>query len=283
MIVLNAITDNIQIVLAGAKTTNDMQCLSFYKDVTTSEYTPGRTAINSNGVTDVNIVPAPASSTQRVVDFISVYNSDTANGTVTIKLDANATETILFKAIIGTGEKIEYTNDKGFQVLTNNGSVKQSQQLNSNNPSSNAMTTVVLTGDVANANAVANTIANVTGLAFDVVAGNTYYFYFYVQFTSAAATTGSRWTINGPATPTILNYKSYYTLTATTETLNYATAYQIPAASNASALAAGNIAEVSGIIKPSSNGTVQLQFASEVLNSAITAKAGSFVQYQQIA
>jgi hypothetical protein len=283
MIVLNAITDNIQIVLAGAKTTNDMQCLSFYKDVTTSEYTPGRTAINSNGVTDVNIVPSPASSTQRVVDFISVYNSDTANGTVTIKLDANATETILFKAIIGTGEKIEYTNDKGFQVLTNNGSVKQSQQLNSNNPSSNAMTTVVLTGDVANANAVANTIANVTGLAFDVVAGNTYYFYFYVQFTSAAATTGSRWTINGPATPTILNYKSYYTLTATTETLNYATAYQIPAASNASALAAGNIAEVSGIIKPSSNGTVQLQFASEVLNSAITAKAGSFVQYQQIA
>jgi hypothetical protein len=58
-------------------------------------------------------------------------------------------------------------------------------------------------------------------------------------------------------------------------------AYNLPAASNASSVIAMNMAIIEGIIKPSANGTVIARFASEVANSAITAKAGSVCYYHQ--
>lgn len=143
-------------------------------------------------------------------------------------------------------------------------------------------TRVYLSGNVTNNNAVANTIADVTGLSFPVTSGVRYKFRFYITYTSAATTTGSRWAINGPST-TELNYFSYYTLTATSQTTNFAVAYDIPAASNASSLTAGNVAIIEGIIMPSANGTVIARFASEILNSAIVALANrSYVDYEVI-
>ena len=143
-------------------------------------------------------------------------------------------------------------------------------------------TRVYLASPVTNNNASANTIADVTGLSFAVTTGVRYKFKFYITYTSAATTTGSRWAINGPAT-TELNYFSYYTLTATSQTVNYAVAYNIPAASNASSLAAGNVATIEGIIKPSADGTVIARFASEISSSAVVALAGlSYVDYEVI-
>lgn len=143
----------------------------------------------------------------------------------------------------------------------------------------NVLNLKVLTSDVINAEVVANTMTDVTGLSFPVVANSTYYFKFTIRYDAAATTTGSRWSIDGPATPTSLHYKSKYPITATTETINNATAYNIPAASNASSLTTGNIAIIEGFITPSANGTVIARFASEVTVSAITALAGSMVQW----
>jgi hypothetical protein len=137
---------------------------------------------------------------------------------------------------------------------------------------------VTLGADVTNNNATANTIANVTGLSFPVVAGTTYRFKALINYTSAATTTGSRWSINGPAATT-LSYTSKYTLTAATETTNFASAYNIPAASNAGSLTTGNVARIKGVITPSANGTVTVRFASGVASSAITAKAGSTLMW----
>lgn len=135
-------------------------------------------------------------------------------------------------------------------------------------------TVVPLLADVTNANAVANTLADVTGMSFPVVAGGSYWYEFTIAYTAAATTTGSRWVLNGPAV-TALNHRGEWTLTATSVTVNCASAYNIPAACNATSLATGNIATLWGVIRPSANGTVQLRFASEVANSAITAKIGS--------
>lgn len=143
----------------------------------------------------------------------------------------------------------------------------------------------ILPSNVINQDVVADTLADVTGLLFPVTAGVTYSFKFFVTYTAAATTTGSRWTINGPAAPTILNYRSVYSLTAGTVTDNEGlNTYLLPAAANASsASTTSNIAIVEGIIKPSVTGSVQLQFASEVSASAITAVAGSsYIEYQQI-
>lgn len=144
---------------------------------------------------------------------------------------------------------------------------------------SNYRTLVTLGSDVINSNATANTLADCTGLSFAVASGTRYRFYALIWYTSAAGTTGSRWTLNGP-TFTNLAYTSTYSLTATTKTFNTAVAYSIPAASNAtSPQTAGNIAIIEGTVLPSAAGTVVVRFASEVANSAITCKAGSTLEW----
>jgi len=138
-------------------------------------------------------------------------------------------------------------------------------------------TNVTLGSDVTNNNASANTIADITGLSFSVASGVAYRFRFHINYTSAATTTGARFSVTGPATPTYLNYRSTYTLTAATETVNSGlNAYDLPAASNATAIVAANTAIIEGYITPSAAGTLIARFASEVSSSAIVAKAGSF-------
>lgn len=280
MIILTEATDNLQIVLGGSVAANQLNCVSSWRDITASAYTPGRTLVNTNNTTDVNIVPAP-SSAQRVVDFISIYNADTANATVTIKHDANGTEYILCKIVLGTLERLEYIDGQGFKIFTSAGALKNSLNQGSN-PTSSALSVAVLASDVVNNNATLNTIADVTGLSFPVASGHKYYFWFVIPYTAQATTTGSRWSVNGPA-QNFLYFYSTYSLTATTETVNTCSAYDTPAASSASSLATGNIAFIQGFINATADGNVIARFASEIANSAITAKAGAVVYYQQVA
>lgn len=280
MIILTETTDNLQVALSGAVTLNELNCASSWRDITSATYAAGRTVCNTSGATDVNIVPSPAASTQRVVDFISIFNADTDNASVTIKIDANGTEFILFKTILGVGERVEYIDGQGFRVFSNSGALKNSINQGSNSISS-GMNISLLGQNVVNNNAVANSIADVTGLSFPVANGSTYWFKFLIRYSSAATTTGSRWSINGPSF-SALNYQSIYTLAATTITTNNATAYDIPAASNATSLTVGNIAMIEGIITVTADGSVIARFASEVANSAITALAGSLVYYRDI-
>jgi len=280
MLVLTETTDKIQVVLGETVTTNQLQCMSNWRDITTTAYTPGRTIVNTNNTTDVDLVGSPASSTQRVIDFLSVYNKDTANATVTIKFDANSTEYILFKATISTGEKIEYQDGQGFRVIANSGAIKNSIN-QGNNTIGTTLTAVVLGADVINNNATANTIQDVTGLSFPVTAGHTYYFHFIIFYTAAATATGSRWSINGPTATAV--WTAEYSLGATTTTRNAnVITYDLPAGCNATSGATNrNQADIMGVIKPTADGTVIARFASEVSGSAITAKAGSVVYYQQ--
>lgn len=281
MIVLDATTDTLQAVLGGTVTTNQMRCVAAWRDVTTTAYTPGKTVTNTNNTTDVNIVGSPGASTQRVVDFVNIYNADTVSQTLTVKFDANGTEYTLWSGSLSTGERLEYSDGSGWQSYTATGFVKTQAQ--SAAYVANNLNIVVLGSDVTNNNAVANTIADVTALSFSVNSGEKYWFEFVIPYTSAATTTGSRWSINGPAAPTLLAYRSEYTLTATTTTVNSATAYDIPAASNATSLTAGNVATVWGIIQPSASGTVIARFASEVASSAVVAKAGATLRWMKVA
>jgi hypothetical protein len=280
MIILAEITDSLQAICAEAHSIAP-QCFTSWRDRTATTFVAGRTVINTNGINAVTIVAAPGSSTQRVVDFLTIYNADTINATVTVRFNANSVIYILFKATLAAGETLVFQEGHGFFVLANSGAIKHSVN-QGNNTIGTALTAIVLGSDVVNNNAVANTIQSVTGLGFEVTAGNTYRFEYWIQYTSAATTTGSRWSITGPVAPTMLSYTSRYTLTATTITTNaLLQAYDLPAASNATSVVAMNMAIIEGIIKPSANGTVIPRFASEVANSAITAKAGSVGYYHQ--
>lgn len=231
---------------------------------------------------DTTIVPAPSGANiAHVVTGITIRNTH-ASGVVgvVVQKDVSGTEYPGPGATLAAGESFVFSLDRGWDLRDSSGASKTVQARNA--PIMNAINVEVMPSDVTNNNAVANTLADVTGLTFPVVAGGVYWFEFVVPYTAAAATTGSRWTLNGPAAPTMLSGTSEYTLTATTKTLNSFTAYGIPAAASASSLTAGNVATVWGMIKPSSDGDVQLQFASEVSGSAIVAKAGAVCRWMRV-
>lgn len=250
-----------------------------YVDHTTAGAALGDQQTLVTTATTTTILAAPASSTQRQVKMISILNTGVTANTVIVKKDISATEYDIIKVQLATMERLEYLDGRGWSVFANSGGLKTSINQGAS-PITSGMSSVVLGSDVVNNNATANTIADVTGLSFPVVEGKTYYFCFSIQYTAAATTTGSRWSITGPTT-TRLNYISEYSLTTSTSTRNaQQVAYDLPAASNASsASTTSNMAIIEGMITPSADGNVIARFASEIASSAITAKAGSIVCY----
>ena len=278
MIVLSGTNQAIEVSL-GASSAAPLPIASSSRLITAADTDALMTLINSNGTTAVTAVPAPGSGERRVIDFISIYNPNVAAATVTVRVNQGGSFFILSKVTLAQDERLQYTDAHGWVVLNSAGGVKNSIN-QGNNPISSGWNSAVLGADITNNNAVANSIADVTGLSFPVVAGQRYQFKFNIMYTAAATTTGSRWAIQGPAAPTQLAYQSQYALTSTSWTFNNASAYDIPAASNASsAFTTGNQAVIEGFILPSVDGTVIARFASEIASSAIVAKRGSMVQW----
>lgn len=284
MLLLASTSDLLRVTTSAAVTTD---VHASWADLSGTTVTPGRqnTALSGSGV--ATVVPSPGISTVRTVKTLHIRNRHaTTSQDVTVSHTDGTTSVELIKVTLPAGYVLHYDEGAGFDILDSFGRALQNSSNNGSGAAVNALNLVVLASDVTNNNAVANTIADVTGLSFSVTAGETYAFRFRVWYTAAATTTGSRWSINGPASPTRLAYRSSYSLTATGETINSGlVAYDLPAASNASSTATttgGNIAMVEGSITPSANGTVILRFASEVASSAIVAKAGSLLEWVRV-
>lgn len=279
MIILTS-SDKIQVVLNDAATANQLPCYASFRDTSSgATLVPGRALVNTNDTTLVDFVTAPASGDQRGIDFISIQNTDTATAVVTVRYNAGGTGYTLKNVSIGVGESLEYNTNEGWRVIANSGAVKHSIN-QGNTPVSSTWNQVVLTSDIINNNATANTLQYVTGLTFAVTTGNRYKFRAFIWFTSAATSTGSRWTIDGPASTNIV-YMSTVSLAATTQTTNHGlTAFNLPAASSASSASVnGNIAIIEGEFTAAGNGDAVIRFASKISGSAITAKAGSTLEW----
>lgn len=125
MIILDATTRSLEVILAGAITTNQLPIVASYVDVTTSAYTPGSSNTVTNNGTAVTAVAAPSASTQRQVKLLTVQNADTVSATVTVRYNDNATTRVLIKVVLTTGDNLVYTDGEGFRILDSSGSVKQ--------------------------------------------------------------------------------------------------------------------------------------------------------------
>lgn len=239
---------------------------------------------NVGAATTTTLVAAPSAGLKRNVYSLGIRNrhASLAN-TITLQIFDGTTAYEVFKVTLAAGEQAVYDGLVGWRYLNAQGMPKSANSLGSQAPASGIWLENSLASDVINNNAVANTIADITGLSFPVLAGLRYKFKFTLDWTSAVITTGARFSINGPSI-TRLAYESRYALTATTETVNRLGAYDLPAAANASpALITGNIATIEGFIQPAADGNVIGRFASEVANSAITVKTGSMVEWKQVA
>lgn len=242
---------------------------------------PGRTNTSISSATTTTVIGSPGSGVERTVKCLSMRNTGLASNTLTLIHTDGTTPVEVWKGTLQTGESAMY-DGRVVTLYGSDGIPKTTTAANQISPTTNTLNTVVLASDITNNNAVANTLQDVTGMSFSVNNGETYWFRAVIDYTAAATTTGSRWTINGPAT-TRLSYRSQYSLTTTSDTFNSAVAYQQPAASSASsANTTGNVAVIEGFITPSANGTLQVQFASEVSASAIVAKIGSILQWVRV-
>lgn len=277
MIVID--TSPLNFSLNAAHTTEACNMHVSYRNInpTSPSYIPQSVNVNSDGTTEVIVLSAPPTDTYSLIDFISFFNADSTTTIVTIKIGAM----IINKVQLNAGERLEYAEGKGWTVYNIYGSSKTVNQPGII-PSNNVWNTIILDSDVVNNNATANSLRDVGTLNFNVNAGNTYYFRFIVMFTAAATTTGSRWVIDGPTASNIAAV-STIALTSTSISTNNVSAYNLPVASStSSANVGGNIAVIEGFIKPTNGGPVKLRFASEVANSAITAKAGSLCEWYTI-
>lgn len=217
------------------------------------------TAITTATTTTVLTGPtSTGTSGCRVVESLSVRNIDSISQTLTVKHSDGTTNVAVYSATLIAGAQLYYDEAQGWSVVS--GEVT-------------GLTLITATADTANS--ATDTLANVAGLTMAVDAGDYYRFRAVCIYTADATTSGSRWTINGPATSAGTAYRSSYSLTTTSETVNSGlTAVQLPAAASASSAAtAGNVAVVEGVYIPSTAGTFAIQFAAEA--GTITAKAGS--------
>jgi hypothetical protein len=141
-----------------------------------------------------------------------------------------------------------------------------------------------ISSNVVNNNATANTLQDVTGLAFPVLAGRRYGFRFVIPYNASATGNGSRWSINGPAA-SLISYRSTYVNSSGGGEIapNYLTAYDLPAAHSGNSMTTGNIAIIEGLVSPSANGEIVARFASELAGGAsITALAGAHVMHWEM-
>ena len=138
MLILATTTDKIQVLLTSAVTTNQLDCIATYKDISTTAYSGSSpTLVTTNNTTAVDLVPAPASNVQRIVDFISVYNADTVNAIVTIRINRNGSTGVLFKCILSTNELLVYVEGKGWNIHSSSGLSKQSLLYDNSNITTN--------------------------------------------------------------------------------------------------------------------------------------------------
>lgn len=141
---------------------------------------------------------------------------------------------------------------------------------------------VVLPANVTNNNGTPDTLEDITDLSFSIENGGTYYFSFFITYTSAANTTGSGWSVNGPT------FSSLYFHTRNTSGPSSIEVDEGLIAYNAHGVGASsstniNIAIIEGTVTATANGILIGRFSSEIAGSAITCLGlHSFVTYTKI-
>lgn len=213
MIILDATTKKLQIVLAGAITTSQLDVVSTYVDVTTTAGVPsgfvsGETDTTSNSTTPVDIVAAPAASTQRQVKLINIPNTDTNPATVIVRYNNNATIRKLVTVTLAVGSTLQYTDGEGWRVLDTEGALLSGAA--STDAGLLARTVVLTDNDIQNLPSTPFTLVPAPGAAF------------YLQFVMAIAKSSfiTGYTVNNDAFMEIdlVEAESNYLINNTTTT-----------------------------------------------------------------
>lgn len=287
MIVLDTTSDVVRVTLGAAHTTNALEAVACWRDITTSLYTPGRTLATSNGTTAANLVGSPAASTQRLVDFLSLHNKDTITHTVTLGFYNGTTEYLLWKGSLAAGERVEYGHGGGFRVFTASGLEKVQSMLAGGRPDVANWQFKWLTTEFTHTGGT--TPADITGLDIDVTLGYAYYARFAVNVRTSATTTGARVGFAQSAGFVTTGYAAcrlVRPLTGATEEYTYS-GVSVGSAGATTPLAqryGGNLftGEIIFVPEATTAGGLKLQIAAEVAGD-IYAEPGSVLMFTEYA
>lgn len=118
-------TETIQVILSGAVATNESVVTVDYGENTSTTFVAGKQRSVTNGSTAVDILSAPAASTQRIVQLLTMTNQDTAPITVTIRTNNAGTLSPQFGPVtLQVGERVQFATDTGFSVFDSAGAIK---------------------------------------------------------------------------------------------------------------------------------------------------------------
>ena len=122
---LDNTTRKIQVILAAAKTTSDLQWTACYQDQSSTYTLPLANTGTTNGLTSVDVIPAPAASTSRHIISLNLYNADTVPTTATIRLyDTGPSYFTQWYGTLNVGDQLAYSEARGFEVTDNSGNLK---------------------------------------------------------------------------------------------------------------------------------------------------------------
>jgi len=109
----------LQVVLAGAITTNQLPIIASYAEAAadSSTLSPASNTYATNSTTAVDVVTAPENAYRRSLRYLSVYNADTVDATVIVQINDSGTTRIVCKVSLPTLARLEYTPDSGFRAM----------------------------------------------------------------------------------------------------------------------------------------------------------------------
>lgn len=122
--ILNATTLKLQAVLkAAVAATQPTATVTFYDvpqrvKTDNSEYQRGIQLTALNSTTEVDILAAPVLGTVRNIEYVNIYNGDSASVTVQVMIDDSGTNRIQTEVTLLTTESLTFTPDNGWSIQT---------------------------------------------------------------------------------------------------------------------------------------------------------------------
>src|SRR5258708_11214152 len=116
MIVLDIVNRKLQVLMAATATTTESPIVASYSDISATSFTPKANQSITAGTTPIDIVPAPATATQRMLKYLAVNNADTVQRIVSVQYNDNGTTRLLQKATLAVGDTLTYSNGQWTQT-----------------------------------------------------------------------------------------------------------------------------------------------------------------------
>jgi len=119
---LDATTDNLEVILDKAVTANNITFGVFYNEYTSTTVTPKKNVGGATGAAGVNLIPAPSAGNQRQLRWCSINNVDTNDMGVKVRFNDNGSYRNVLYVYLRVGESIQYSEEMGWRVYDNTGS-----------------------------------------------------------------------------------------------------------------------------------------------------------------